>query len=132
MTRFERLEASRLARSGPDFTAPVPGAQPVPEHRATGFRRTDFAVGKLHDDGRFEAHRTNLGREVAESLAGRLRDESTDGQVKAQLAEGWTWGYRALGGNLPAVRKAFVPGARDTAEQRTKRAQNASRKRWAR
>jgi hypothetical protein len=99
MTAYERIEAARKARSGFDPTARRFVPPDAPQVRRTFFRRTDFAVGRLYDDGRFVPHQTNLTRDAAEILAGRKRDGSSDDEVKTQLAECWTWNYRQQKGN---------------------------------
>jgi hypothetical protein len=98
---FAALERARQARDPRDLTAPV--ALP-PQHvqigqRTGGFRRTDFAAGKEYEDGRFVPTHLNLTRDTAEAVAGRLRDESSDADVKRQLDEHWTWAYRMQRGN---------------------------------
>ena len=99
MSRYEAIEAARKARSGFDPTERRFVPPDAPTVRRTFFRRTDFAVGRLYDDGRFVPHQVNLTRDAAEILAGRKRDGSSDDEVKQQLAECWTWNYRQQKGN---------------------------------
>lgn len=126
---FAKLEAARIARGQFDpFAAPIVSLPVEKPRHYTGMRRTDFAVGKLYDDGKFVPVKTNLTRETAESVAGRWRDNATDEEVGKMLAEKWTYQHRALGGNLPKVR-AFVPRAL-TKEERSERGRKASKARW--
>ena len=113
-SKFSRLEASRLSRDPRDLTArasTVPDVRP----RRTGFLRTDFAVGREYEDGKFVPTHLNMTRDLAEVTAGRMRDTSSDAQVAQQLDERWTWGYRSQRGNTsgkngygrgPAARRA--------------------------
>lgn len=103
---YAALEASRLARGQRDTTLHV-GAPEASSHKARLFQRTDFAVGKLYDDGRFVPTQMGMTRETAEAVAGRKRDESTDAEVGLMSAEGWTWSHKAVRGNVK-TRVPFV------------------------
>ena len=105
-------ERARL-RDG-DLTARASTAPDV-RPRRTGFLRTDFAVGREYEDGKFVPTHLNMTRDLAEATAGRMRDTSSDAQVAQQLDERWTWGYRSQRGNTsgkngygrgPAARRA--------------------------
>ncbi len=112
MTKFAAIEAARLARDSRDLTAHV-GA-PEPQRKLAHFVRTDFAVGRLYDDGKFEPTQYNMTRDIAESVAGRMRDSMTDAEVRVAADAGWNWGYRMLRGHgvKGQVRVAWQPTAR--------------------
>jgi sRNA-binding protein len=107
------LERSRLARGGFDPTD-ARFRTPAEPRKLASFVRTDFAVGREYDDGRFEPLHIGLTRDTAESLAGRKRDGSTDTEVALQLREHWTWGYRQTRGSTKNGQKRvpFVPQRR--------------------
>lgn len=131
MNRYERLEAARVARNGFDpFAAVIPDLPVEPPRQYTGMRRTDFAVGKLYDDGRFVPVKPNLTREIAESVAGRYRDAATDEEVARMLEEKWSWSHQAMNGSSK-IRWNFKPKARSPEERKTL-AKKASGERWKR
>lgn len=127
MTKYEILEAARAARNGFDpFAAPIVSLPVEKPRQYTGMRRTDFAVGKLYDDDRFVPIKFGMTREIAESVAGRYRDNASDEDVAKMLTEKWTWSHRAMNGSS----RAFVPRAL-TKEERSEKARKASGARWS-
>jgi hypothetical protein len=126
MTKFEALEAARAARKGFDpFAAPIVSLPVEKPRQYTGMRRTDFAVGKLYDDGGFVVVKTNMTREVAESVAGRMNDAASDEEVAGMIREKWTYAHRHMKGWAPnAALRAL------TKEQRSEKARKASDARW--
>lgn len=122
MTKFEVLEAARVARNGFNpFAAPVVSLPVEKPRQYTGMRRTDFAVGKLYDDEKFVPVKYNMTREVAESVAGRYNDNASDEEVQKMSSEGWTYSHQAMKG----FGWKFT-----TPEERKEKARKASDARW--
>jgi len=119
MTRFEALEASRVARGGRDYTTPVALPSGYDEKaKRVKFVRDDYAVVKAYDDGRPPVPvKYNLTHEAADREAGRMRDALSDAEVQVCCDEGWTFEARVMkggpGGNVPrtgkTAKRGFIP-----------------------
>lgn len=105
---YEALEAARISRGGNSpFGQHAPRPTPA---KPKAFIRTDFAVGKFYKKTeRFVVLHVGMTRDTAEAMAGRMRGGMTDTEVAISKAEGWSYEYRAVRGNIGRPRTAFVP-----------------------
>lgn len=101
MTRFARLEASRIARGAWDPTDAKHRAHPEAKGTTNAFHRTDYAVAKVYEAGKVDVLKghVNLTSFEADARAGRLRDEMSDDEVGTALKEGWTYAVVTVRGN---------------------------------
>jgi hypothetical protein len=127
--KFEAIEAARRARDPRDLTAAAVREEPEYIPTNPSYKRTDFAVGRQYNDGKFVPIKYGMHRDVAESVAGRMRDAASDEEVAKMLSESWTFGHRAMGGNLDPRRRTFVPRAM-TKQQRIEKGRKAAAARW--
>jgi hypothetical protein len=113
VTRFDRIEAARTARDGSRDVTAVLAQEERTVKKLASFIRTDFAVGRVYDDDHkpFEALRVGMTRDVAEAVAGRMRDAMSDAEVKNALEGRYNIGYRMVRGFLRSgqMRLPFVP-----------------------